>query len=250
MAKLKAKKTLPSRLTLGVIKLVIVLSPSLHLLIVVQKRLRVSADVLRPVFVPKCEVISEPVLIKLLCIVLQAGRRRKLRFLLPRTGLWYTVLTVGLDFAQRTPDCLYTNKDLGKFKLVDRSTRHPLLSVIIPNWNGVHYLPACLGSLRCQTYPNLEVILVDNASSDASVAFVKRDYPEVVLVQLEKNLGLTGGINRGVQVARGEIIASLNNDTEVVSNWAEALVTTLLGHPDAGMAASKMLLFDRRDTLH
>lgn len=96
----------------------------------------------------------------------------------------------------------------------------------------------------------MEVILVDNASSDESVALVQRDYPEVVLVQLDENLGLTGGINRGIQVARGEIIAPLNNDTEVVSGWAEALVASLLDHPDAGMAASKMLLFDRRDTLH
>jgi GT2 family glycosyltransferase len=145
---------------------------------------------------------------------------------------------------------VYTKKDPGKFKLADRSTQHPLLSVIIPNWNGVDHLPTCLGSLRYQTYPNMEVILVDNASADESVALVKRDYPDVVLVQLDENLGLTGGINRGIQVARGEIIALLNNDTEVVPGWAEALVTALLDHPGAGMVASKMLLFDRRDTLH
>jgi len=125
-----------------------------------------------------------------------------------------------------------------------------LLSVIIPNWNGARHLPTCLGSLRRQTYPHLEVILVDNASSDESVALVRRDYPEAVLVQLDENLGLTGGINRGVHTARGEIIAPLNNDTEVAPGWAEALVTALLDHPEAGMSASKMLLFDRRDTLH
>jgi GT2 family glycosyltransferase len=126
----------------------------------------------------------------------------------------------------------------------------PLLSVIIPNWNGARHLPTCLDSLRRQTYPHLEVILVDNASRDESVALVRRDYPEVVLVQLDENLGLTGGINRGVQAARGEFIAPLNNDTEVAPGWAEALVTALLDHPEAGMSASKMLLFDRRDTLH
>jgi GT2 family glycosyltransferase len=125
-----------------------------------------------------------------------------------------------------------------------------LLSVIIPNWNGARHLPTCLDSLHRQTYPHMEVILVDNASRDESVALVRRDYPQVVLVQLNENLGLTGGINRGVQAARGEIIAPLNNDTEVAPGWAEALVTALLGHPEAGMSASKMLLFDRRDTLH
>jgi GT2 family glycosyltransferase len=145
---------------------------------------------------------------------------------------------------------LYTKKDADKFKLAAGLTQNPLLSVIIPNWNGAQHLPTCLGSLRHQTYPNLEVILVDNASTDESVALVRRDYPEVVVVELDTNLGLTGGINRGIQVARGEIIAPLNNDTEVVPGWAEALVIALLDHPDAGMAASKMLLFDRRDTLH
>jgi GT2 family glycosyltransferase len=126
----------------------------------------------------------------------------------------------------------------------------PLLSVIIPNWNGARHLPTCLDSLRRQTYPHLEVILVDNASRDESVALVRRDYQEVVLVQLDENLGLTGAINRGVQAARGELIAPLNNDTEVAPGWAEALVSALLDHPEAGMSASKMLLFDRRDTLH
>jgi GT2 family glycosyltransferase len=58
------------------------------------------------------------------------------------------------------------------------------------------------------------------------------------------------GVNRGIEVAQGEIIAPLNSDTEVAPGWAEALVNALLDHPDAGMAASKMLLFDRRDTLH
>lgn len=91
---------------------------------------------------------------------------------------------------------------------------------------------------------------MDNASTDESVTLVRRNYAEVRLVQLEKNLGLTGGVNRGIQVAQGEIIALLNNDTEVSPGWAEALVTALLDHPDAGIAASKMLLFHERDTLH
>jgi GT2 family glycosyltransferase len=134
--------------------------------------------------------------------------------------------------------------------LPDSASKLPWLSVIIPNWNGIRHLSTCLNALRYQTYPNLEVILVDNASTDESVALVGRDYPEVTIMQLDENLGLTGGINRGIQIARGEIIVPLNNDTQVASGWAEALATALLDHPDAGMAASKMLLFDRRDTLH
>jgi len=132
----------------------------------------------------------------------------------------------------------------------DRSTTFPLLSVIIPNWNGARHLPACLDSLRRQTYPLVEVIVVDNASTDESVTLIQRDYPEVVLVSLDQNLGFAGGVNRGIEAARGEIVAALNNDTEVSPGWAEALVTALRRHPEAGMAASKILLFDRRDTLH
>ncbi len=134
--------------------------------------------------------------------------------------------------------------------MTDELTHAPLLSVIIPNWNGAEHLPTCLDSLRRQSYSRLDVVLVDNASGDESVALVQHEYPEVVLVELDENLGLTGAINWGIGVAGGEIIAPLNNDTEVSPLWAEALVSALLDHPDAGMAASKMLLFDQRDTLH
>jgi GT2 family glycosyltransferase len=134
--------------------------------------------------------------------------------------------------------------------VVNRPAGLPLLSIIIPNWNGARHLPTCLNALRRQTYPHLEVIVVDNASTDESPLLVQRDYPEVQLIRLDCNRGLTGGVNRGIQLAQGEVIAPLNNDTEAAPGWAEALMTALLNHPDAGMAASKMLLFDRRDTLH
>jgi GT2 family glycosyltransferase len=145
---------------------------------------------------------------------------------------------------------VYSASLKGRDRVVNRPTDLPLLSVIIPNWNGARHLPTCLNALRRQTYPHLEVLVVDNASTDESPALVQRDYPEVQLIRLDYNHGLTGGVNRGIQVARGEVVAPLNNDTEVTPGWAEALMTALLNHPDAGMAASKMLLFDRRDTLH
>lgn len=129
------------------------------------------------------------------------------------------------------------------------STR-PLVSVIIPNWNGVNLLRGCLDSLRAQTYPTTEVIVVDNASTDDSVPVVEREYPEVKLVVLPRNLGLTGGVNRGIEAAGGEIIALLNNDAEADPRWVESLVLGLEAAPDAGFAASKMLLFDRRDILN
>lgn len=126
----------------------------------------------------------------------------------------------------------------------------PLLSVIIPHYNGTHHLTCCFNSLRAQTCPNLEIILADNGSTDESVALTRRDFPEVKILEFGRNLGLTGAINRGIEQARGEIIVPLNNDTEVTPGWAQALVDTLQAHPEAGIVACKMLLFDQRDTLH
>ncbi len=129
-------------------------------------------------------------------------------------------------------------------------TRPPLLSVVIPNWNGVRHLPTCLEALRRQTHPALEVILVDNASADESRAIVARDYPEVRIIALGENRGFAGGVNAGIAASSGEIVALLNNDTEASPAWAAELDRALATHPDAGAVASKMLLFDRRDTLH
>jgi len=126
----------------------------------------------------------------------------------------------------------------------------PLVSVIIPNWNGVELLRGCLDSLRAQTYSQVEVIVVDNASTDNSVPMTQADYPEVKLVILPANLGLTGGVNAGIEAAGGEIIALLNNDAEADEKWVENMVRSLETHPDAGIVASKMLLFDRRDILN
>jgi GT2 family glycosyltransferase len=126
----------------------------------------------------------------------------------------------------------------------------PLASVIVPNWNGILHLPVCLDALRAQTYPNVEAVLVDNGSTDGSQALVADQYPEVRLVALDHNLGLTGGNNAGFRAAAGEILISLNNDTEAEPGFVEAVVAALLDHPEAGMAAAKMRLFDRRDLLH
>jgi len=125
-----------------------------------------------------------------------------------------------------------------------------IASIVIPNWNGAHHLPVCLDALRAQTYPHVEVIVVDNGSTDGSQALVTEQYPEVRLLALDRNLGLTGGNNTGFRAARGEILISLNNDTEADPHFVEALVTGLVEHPEAGMAAAKMLLFDQRDHIH
>ncbi len=126
----------------------------------------------------------------------------------------------------------------------------PLVSVIVINWNGARHLPPCLDALAAQTYPHLEVIVADNASTDGSQALVREQYPGVTLLALPENRGFTGANNAGIKASLGEIVILLNNDTEVAPDWAAELVSAFARHPEAGSAASKMLLFSRRDTFH
>ena len=124
------------------------------------------------------------------------------------------------------------------------------LSVIIPHWNAKEHLPACLDSLRAQRGAECEIIIVDNASEDGSQAFIKENYPEVRLIELAENQGFAGACNIGMGAAGSDVVALLNNDTEVHSGWAQAIINGFAQYPDAGMIASRMMLFDKRDHFH
>jgi GT2 family glycosyltransferase len=127
---------------------------------------------------------------------------------------------------------------------------NPPASIIIPNWNGAAHLPTCLGALRAQTAAGAEVIVADNASTDDSRSLLARDFPEVRLIALERNLGFTGACNAGLRAARGDVLILLNNDTEAEPGWLAAVLDAFDRYPEAGSVASKMLLFDRRTVLH
>jgi len=128
--------------------------------------------------------------------------------------------------------------------------KRPLLSIIIPNWNGLRFLPACLNAIERQTLPDLEVIVVDNASKDDSVSYLREHHPNVRVVELPMNRGFTGACNAGIAIAQGTYIALLNNDTEVDAGWAAAVVSAFERYPHIGSVASRMLLFDQRDRIH
>lgn len=125
-----------------------------------------------------------------------------------------------------------------------------MLSVIIPNWNGVRLLPTCLNALRGQRFRDFETIVVDNGSTDGSRALMERDYPEVRVLPLASNRGFTCAVNAGIRAARGDVVALLNNDTEADPQWLGETARALEENPRAGMVACKLRLFDRRDHLH
>ena len=126
----------------------------------------------------------------------------------------------------------------------------PSASVIVPNWNGAEHLPTCLDSLKRQTLAGVEVIVADNGSSDGSLRLLERRYRKVQVLALGENRGFAAACNAGMRAARGDPVVLLNNDTEVARDWLEEVVAAFERHPEAGMVASKMLLFDRRDIFH
>ncbi len=117
------------------------------------------------------------------------------------------------------------------------------ISVVIPNYNGAALLPACLDSLRAQTLPpdRFEIIVVDDASSDDSLMVLAR-YSEVRVVQQPRNRRFAAAVNAGIAVAKGELIALLNNDVWADPRWLEEL-TNAAANPDYAAFASRIRLW-------
>lgn len=116
------------------------------------------------------------------------------------------------------------------------------ISVIIPNLNGIDFLPGCLSALEKQTFKDCEIIIVDNGSKDDSVNFIRKNYPWVKNIELSQNIGFAAACNLGIQMAKGRHVAILNNDTEVVPQWLESLSCAAERDERIGMVASKILL--------
>ncbi|MBA3858686.1 MAG: glycosyltransferase family 2 protein [Cyanobacteria bacterium PR.3.49] len=121
---------------------------------------------------------------------------------------------------------------------------NPLISVVIPNWNGKKFLAGCLDSLKTQTYEPIEVVIVDNGSKDGSVEYLQENYPYVKLVTFPVNTGFSPAVNAGIKASTGEMVALLNNDTVVDPNWMSELIKAMQEHPEAGSAGCKMLAYD------
>ena len=126
-----------------------------------------------------------------------------------------------------------------------------MISVIIINHNGKEHLEACLKSLAAQTLgqDEFEIILVDNGSTDGSVEYLEKNFPAVRIVGLKENTGFSRAANAGFRSSLGELAVFLNNDTEARPDWLFELKRAAEEHKDFAFFASKMLFFDRRDSI-
>lgn len=130
------------------------------------------------------------------------------------------------------------------------------VSIIIVNWNGSSHLKKCFPTLSKVSYPNLEIIIVDNASNDDSISAIK-DFTRMMspkgikvrLVRNNKNLGFAGGNNSALPYVTGEYVVLLNNDTQVTKNFIKELVNAIEKNPTVDCVQSKILSMDYPDKL-
>lgn len=123
---------------------------------------------------------------------------------------------------------------------------------VVLNWCGLEVSRACLDSILLSDYSPLEILLVDNASSDGSGQILQHEYPEIPYLQTGKNLGYAGGNNRGIEWAlhRGaEYVLIINNDTVVDPSTVTKLVQALESDSAAGAISPKILFHDRPDLI-
>jgi len=126
----------------------------------------------------------------------------------------------------------------------------PRVSIVLVNWNGLHHLEKCLPALGAQTFPDFEIFLVDNGSTDGSTEWVRGHYPQVRLICNDHNTGFAVANNQAMRQSQAEFIVTLNNDTQVEPTWLAALVAVAETDPSVGMVASKMLFTQQPEVIN
>jgi len=126
------------------------------------------------------------------------------------------------------------------------------VSIIVLNYNGLSHLDECFNSLEQISYPSnkLELIFVDNNSSDGSIFFMESNYPKVKILSLNTNLGWSGGNNEGAKIANGKYLVFLNNDTVASKEWLTNLVLEMDADESIGAASSKVLYYHNKNLVN
>lgn len=121
----------------------------------------------------------------------------------------------------------------------------PEISIVIVTWNSELFIEDCLRSILKQIYKNWELIIVDNGSSDGTVDYIKRIYPEVILIRNRNNLGFCQANNQGINLAKGRYVFVLNSDVILADNFLEQMKTALDdSEKDIGMVGPKIMQSD------
>lgn len=116
-------------------------------------------------------------------------------------------------------------------------------AIVILNWNGIHFLKEFLPIAIQNTSANSEIIIADNASSDGSLEYLEKEYPEVRIIKLDRNYGFTGGYNKSLMQVEAEYYILLNSDVEVTPQWDVPLINILDSRSDVGAVMPKMLSY-------
>ncbi|HYK76720.1 MAG TPA: glycosyltransferase family 2 protein, partial [Daejeonella sp.] len=119
----------------------------------------------------------------------------------------------------------------------------PKVAVVILNWNGKNYLEKFLPSVLASCYPNLEIIVGDNASTDGSVEFLEANFPQVSILQNDHNYGFAGGYNQVLARVDADYFVLLNSDVEVTPNWITPVVELMESDPKIAAAQPKLLSY-------
>ena len=117
------------------------------------------------------------------------------------------------------------------------------VTVIIPNWNGIGFLPDCMSALAAQTYTAFTTVVIDNGSTDGSVAWLRENCPDITLVENSENLGFTGAVNQGIAMTQTPYLILLNNDTAVAPGFVGALVKAIEASEKIFSVSSRMIQY-------
>lgn len=120
-----------------------------------------------------------------------------------------------------------------------------LVTIFILNWNQYNKICQAIDSALNQTYSNCEILIVDNGSTDGSPELIKKTYPSIHLVQLDKNYGCPGGRNRGIPHCKGEYIFFVDDDGVLHKNAVKNAMVTFWANKDAGIVTGKIIDINR-----
>jgi GT2 family glycosyltransferase len=122
----------------------------------------------------------------------------------------------------------------------------PHVAIVILNWNGRKYLEQFLPSVVASTYADFEIIVADNASTDESIPFLRSYYPNIRVIELDKNYGFSKGYNKALEQVKSDYYVLLNSDVEVSPSWIEPVIALMERDKTIGATQPKLLQYNDR----